>query len=55
MLELVLELVLELELVDVVVVVVVPPGVVVVVVVVTQGSQGPDLAQGSGQQTPETG
>lgn len=50
MLELVLELV---ELV--VVVVVVPPGVVVVVVVVTQGSQGPDLAQGSGQQTPETG
>tara|TARA_R110000851_G_scaffold281071_1_gene434443 strand:+ start:3663 stop:3830 length:168 start_codon:yes stop_codon:yes gene_type:complete len=49
----VLELVLEL--VELVVVVVVPPGVVVVVVVVTHGSQGPDLAQGSGQHSPATG
>ena len=50
-----LELVLELVELVVVVVLVVAPGVVVDVVVVTQGSQGPDLAQGSGQQTPETG
>ena len=40
---------------DVVEVVVVPAGVVDVVVVVTQGSQGPDRAQGSGQHSPETG
>ena len=43
------------DVVEVVVVVVVPAGVVDVVVVVTQGSQGPDRAQGSGQHSPETG